>query len=426
MVYPKSNLPTAAQPWGRYVEKDITTLQTTVATERVNNAARDAQNSLNIKRIDESLTTVKQVATQTADLIASTGITANKVDDLETNVYYPGTVNINGGNIQAGTITGNKINANYVYAGNISANQITSGSISGDRITGGTITGTTVQTSGGSSSVSLNAASNALSIKYNNATIANLTAGYDSVYGTGMTLNYGATAGDTSGTNLFMVSNAAALSSGNGFLVVEPTSATLNANNIYINGSMQADDISSSGNIDANNITAGTKVYGSTVQGASVTSTGNMYAAGTMSCGSDMATSGSLTRTALNGGGTTGASFTNSGALVRTSSSERYKQDIEDADYSYEDILNLKPKSFRLKEEVLEDENARRYAGFVAEEIAGTSLDIFVAYQVMEDGTKRPDGVYYPELTSALLSAIKHQDATIKSLTARIEALEAK
>jgi hypothetical protein len=124
------------------------------------------------------------------------------------------------------------------------------------------------------------------------------------------------------------------------------------------------------------------------------------------------------------GGGTTGASINNNGTIIRTSSSERYKQDIENLQVSYEDLLTLQPKRFRLKDEAAENTNARYYAGFIAEEIDQTSLKDFVAYQTLEDGTKRPDGVYYGELTAALLEAIKHQDALIKSLTDRIVALE--
>jgi hypothetical protein len=126
------------------------------------------------------------------------------------------------------------------------------------------------------------------------------------------------------------------------------------------------------------------------------------------------------------GGGTTGASINNNGTIIRTSSSERYKQDIEDLSINYEDLLSLQAKRFKLKDEAAEDSNARYYAGFIAEEIDQTSLKDFVAYRTLEDGSVVPDGVYYGELTSALLEAIKHQDSVIKSLTSRIEALESK
>lgn len=126
------------------------------------------------------------------------------------------------------------------------------------------------------------------------------------------------------------------------------------------------------------------------------------------------------------GGGTTGASIDNAGNVIRTTSSEKYKQDIEALDVNYEELLSLNPKRFRLKNEAEKDEKARYYAGFIAEEIAQTSLTDFVAYKTNEDGTKEPDGVYYAELSAALLTAIKHQDELIKSLTDRVKALEDK
>jgi hypothetical protein len=134
-----------------------------------------------------------------------------------------------------------------------------------------------------------------------------------------------------------------------------------------------------------------------------------------------------LTRSILSGGGSTTATFDNSGNLVRTASSERYKQDIEDAEYSYEEILSLQPKTFRLKSEAIEDENARRYGGFIAEEVnLMDSLKVFVNYQTQQDGSKIPDGINYAEMTSALVSALKHQDTIIKDLKSRIEILESK
>jgi hypothetical protein len=125
-------------------------------------------------------------------------------------------------------------------------------------------------------------------------------------------------------------------------------------------------------------------------------------------------------------GGTTGASIDNLGNVIRTTSSERYKQDIEPLQVNYEDLLSLEPKRFKFKTEAGEDQNARYYAGFIAEEVAETSLTDFVSYTTDEDGNKIPDGVYYAELSTALLSAIKHQDQLIKSLTDRVKALEDK
>jgi hypothetical protein len=136
---------------------------------------------------------------------------------------------------------------------------------------------------------------------------------------------------------------------------------------------------------------------------------------------------GALTRSVLSGGGSTTATFDNSGNLVRTASSERYKDQIQEANFTYEDVLALGPKTYKLKSELEDDENARTYGGFIAEEVDQIeSLKVFVNYMTLEDGTKIPDGINYGEMVSALVSALKHQDAIIKDLTTRIENLENK
>jgi hypothetical protein len=73
---------------------------------------------------------------------------------------------------------------------------------------------------------------------------------------------------------------------------------------------------------------------------------------------------------------------------------------------------------------IKENEDARYYPGFIAEDLAGTNLDIFVFYSEDENGNIQPEGIHYPELTAALVSAIKSQDAKLSALESRIAALE--
>lgn len=140
--------------------------------------------------------------------------------------------------------------------------------------------------------------------------------------------------------------------------------------------------------------------------------------------GAGITSTGSLARSQLIGGGTTGASINTSGNFIRTSSSQRYKQDISNLEIDYQDILSLQPKKFRRIEEVEEDENAKLYPGFIAEDLAGTALDIFVFYSEDEEGNLIPEGIHYAELTAALVSAIKEQDSRLSALEARLAALE--
>ena len=145
--------------------------------------------------------------------------------------------------------------------------------------------------------------------------------------------------------------------------------------------------------------------------------------AGTITADAGIFAGGSLGRSNLTGS-TTGATFDTNGNLIRTTSSARYKEDIEDASYSYEDVLSLTPKTFKIKEEVLRNENPKTYGGFIAEDVDQIEgLRVFVNYLTLEDGSVVPDGINYGEMVSALVSALKHQDSRIKALEAQVQAL---
>lgn len=110
MVFPNSKLPSAAQPWGRFVEKSITNLETLTSVERVNNAARDAQAALGIKRLDQSVTAVAAaaIAAQDAadDAAAAAAAAQSAIDGLTSLGSIDSEYTINAGNINAGTLTG--------------------------------------------------------------------------------------------------------------------------------------------------------------------------------------------------------------------------------------------------------------------------------------------------------------------------------
>jgi hypothetical protein len=351
MPFPSNFLPANSQPWGREIQKRIEATETTVARNERNNDVRDTQLASAFDRLNATVLKSQEAL--------------NKVLTVEEAVYYPGTEEIDGGNIRANTIAANKISA-------------------------GELVGFTVKTGyTGNQRVELNS-TNISFLDSNNNNAGSIAA---SVYGPSQSaLNMQTSTG---GAGLFMTNGLATLSGFNG-------------SNVQLGTGTE-------GNVSINaNTTNGGIVLGA-----------NYITLSGLVTSSDRITSGNFfTSLGLAGGGTTGASINNAGSIIRTTSSARYKQDIEDAVFNYEDILALEPKTFRLKEEAAEDDNARRYAGLIAEDIAGTSLDIFVAYRTNQDGEQEPDGVYYAELTSALLSAIKHQDSKMKSLESRLEALE--
>lgn len=100
--------------------------------------------------------------------------------------------------------------------------------------------------------------------------------------------------------------------------------------------------------------------------------------------------------------------------LKKSTSSLRYKTDVEDAAFAPEQVLGMRPVRFRDKAEQAErGDEARQYVGLIAEEVDALGLQEFVFY----DGEGRPDGVQYDRLAVALLDIVK-------DLAARVAALE--
>jgi hypothetical protein len=179
-----------------------------------------------------------------------------------------------------------------------------------------------------------------------------------------------------------------------------------NDNNFYILG-----DTDSDGNFDTN-------VFSVSLSGLGMSTAGTFTSAGNIVSG------GNGTFDNLKGAGTRNVNSTSTGILTNSTSSARYKQDIVSVDYVYEDILKLQPKTFKLKSEVEESENPITYGGFIAEDVHEIdSLKVFVGYAKTPDGDLIPDSLYYAEMVSALVSAIKHQDSRIKALEAQVQAL---
>jgi hypothetical protein len=104
------------------------------------------------------------------------------------------------------------------------------------------------------------------------------------------------------------------------------------------------------------------------------------------------------------------------GRLWRSTSSERYKQDIEDLDVDIEAVLAIRPRTWRDRSEVeANPDTTRRYVGAIAEELdeLGGGLEQFVVY----DDQGRPDAIAYDRVTVALI-------ATVRDLADRVKELE--
>lgn len=73
MAFPTSNLPTASVPWGREVEKQLTTATLTIASNELNNAARDNQLASSLVRVNKAATDAATAAAQAQAAIDGLG-----------------------------------------------------------------------------------------------------------------------------------------------------------------------------------------------------------------------------------------------------------------------------------------------------------------------------------------------------------------
>jgi hypothetical protein len=145
---------------------------------------------------------------------------------------------------------------------------------------------------------------------------------------------------------------------------------------------------------------------------------------GTASPATQLHANGTIRYTNRPAAGTiTAIGFDTNGDLKASSSSLRYKHDIEDYGKGLAEVMQLRPVSFKFNGE----ENTN--IGFIAEEVDALGLTEVMLYNEEE----QPEGVIYANMVSLLTKAIQEmkaiidtQASTITTLTDRITALEAK
>jgi len=103
------------------------------------------------------------------------------------------------------------------------------------------------------------------------------------------------------------------------------------------------------------------------------------------------------------------------GVLGTTTSSGRFKQDVQDMSEASEMLMALRPVRFRYREAVAEGESILEY-GLIAEEVAEVAPEL-VAY----DGEGQPFSVRYHVLPSLLLNEMQKHQRTIEEQARVIE-----
>jgi hypothetical protein len=311
--------------------------------------------------------------------------------------------------INAGTLFVSKGGA----AGDINANnttidggKITTNSINVNRLVAGTLTGFRIQTSSSGQRVVISESSNSISWWDSSGIERGRITG-------GSSLNI-----ESSGNGIALqVDGVGTVFSVNGSGVALAPGRNFNSN-LPVSG-----NITATGTVSSSGVTLGQSVTASNGGG---TFGGTLSVGGTSSMTGLLTTNGGIRMLNFSGQTATTATINGTGFIVRTTSSERYKQDINNLVIDYNDVINLQPKTFKRIEEVEEfGDDASTYAGFIAEDLAGTSLDQFVFYSHDEQGNLRPEGIQYEQLSAALIVAIKEQDSRLNALEARITALEA-
>ena len=235
----------------------------------------------------------------------------------------------------------------------------------------------------------------------------------DAVGATGIRVRY-----DTSGAGISLQQPVA--SGGDAYLLNQ-------ANNAFIFGTNNTERmrIDSSGNLLVGTTTnpggsarLGIKGSGTTISTVSFyiinsSSVGNflVYDDGSINTGTTSAGSPYVNTTA------TGANavFAANGFMQRSTSSLKYKTDIQDATHGLTDLLKLRSVTYKGK-----NDGDIIFGGLIAEEVDAAGLNEFVQYSA--DGS--PDALAYGNMVSLCVKAIQEQQALITALTARIEALE--
>jgi hypothetical protein len=110
-----------------------------------------------------------------------------------------------------------------------------------------------------------------------------------------------------------------------------------------------------------------------------------------------------------------------SGQLLKSTSSRRYKTDIADYTPDPAHVLALRPRTFRTDAEVAAlGDKALTYVGYIAEEVADAGLTELVVL----DDKGRPDALSYDRMLAAYHAVIVQQQQTITDLAERVAALE--
>jgi hypothetical protein len=103
------------------------------------------------------------------------------------------------------------------------------------------------------------------------------------------------------------------------------------------------------------------------------------------------------------------------GVLRKSTSSLKYKRNVQDATHGLAEVMQLRAVTYKSKSALDGDIT---YGGLIAEDVHAAGLSEFVMYA--PDGS--PDALAYSNMVSLMAKAIQEQQAIIESLKARLDA----
>lgn len=296
--------------------------------------------------------------------ISASKITAGTIDASVITVSNLDAGNISTGYLASARIAAGTIIASQIATGTITATQIAAGTITTDKLVAGTLTGFTVQTSSGSTAVSLVGSTNSLTFKYSGSNVGHIVP----LSSNGVIMHYGATADGTGATfpQMYVGSANASMSASSTISIGASTSIGINLT-------------ASTGGINLNSQTNYTGI--------------------------------------ATGSGSPMVVVTTGSRVAYTTSSERFKEQIEYINTTgwLDKVLTMQPITYKTSEDfTTEGEPNETQIGFLAEDIydIGGGLEKAVVLDPLGD----PFSLSYDRLTVFLMLAIKELKAEIDQL----------
>lgn len=112
-------------------------------------------------------------------------------------------------------------------------------------------------------------------------------------------------------------------------------------------------------------------------------------------------------------GGAANCNLGPGGQVRYSTSSLRYKQDVEAVEVDPAAVLRMEPKTWRDRNAVVADpDTTERHVGFIAEDLHELGLTEFITYN--DDG--EPDAIQYDRLSVALLAVVQDQERRLTRL----------